>query len=97
MVDTYKRIPRKLKKKIPKNTPYCYTPIEFPSKENNFVYKVKPCHFYTHKNYEDMSPRPSWIDEGVLAEIAGGWNGWCKLIKEEVDDQCKSCGLKLGF
>jgi hypothetical protein len=70
------RIPRKLKKKIPKNTPYCYSP-DFKKNESQkelFPYWIKPCTFYTRKYQE-------------------GIDGWCNLIKCEVMDQCKSCGI----
>lgn len=63
------RIPRKLKKKIPKNTPYCYLPdYEKNAKEIGWTYWIKPCPFY----------QPG---------------GWCKIIKDEIEDQCKSCGV----
>ncbi len=68
------RIPRKLKKKIPVGH-YCYTPVEFPSEKNNFVYKIKKCPFY------------SYVD---------GIEGYCKLLKCEVEDQTKSCSFKYG-
>jgi hypothetical protein len=25
-----------------------------------------------------------------------GFYGYCKLIKNEIEDQCKSCGINLG-
>jgi hypothetical protein len=45
------RIPRKKKKKIPKDTVYCYTPASsFVKLENgNYGYKIKSCPFYKHK------------------------------------------------
>ncbi len=67
-----KRIPRKLKKKIPKHTPYCYTPDVEMQKKMPGVYWIKQCPFYRH---------------------LGGIDGWCKLIKHEIEDQCKSCGI----
>lgn len=69
------RIPRKLKKMIPKNTPYCYNPDfkKNAKQESLFPYWIKPCPFYEHKQNID---------------------GWCRLIKCEVLDQCKSCGIK---
>jgi hypothetical protein len=66
------RVPRKLKKKIPKNIPYCYTPIKFDM--NTGIYHIKPCPFYKHIK---------------------GIDGFCKLLKCEVEDQCKSCGIKM--
>ena len=70
------RIPRKLKKKIPKNTPYCYVPDfkKNAQQKSLFPYWIKPCPFYQHTGKEIF--------------------GWCKLIKYEVMDQCKSCGIK---
>lgn len=70
------RIPRKLKKKIPKNTPYCYEPDykKNAQQKSLFPYWIKPCPFYQHTGEEIF--------------------GWCKLIKYEVMDQCKSCGIK---
>lgn len=66
------RIPRKLKKKIPKDTPYCYEPdCEKNKKETGFTYWIKPCVFYS--------------------------KGYCKLIKCEIMDQVKSCGIKTGY
>ena len=70
------KIPRKLKKKIPKNTPYCYEPDfkKNAQQKSLFPYWIKPCSFYQHTGEEIF--------------------GWCKLIKYEVMDQCKSCGIK---
>jgi hypothetical protein len=69
------RIPRKLKKKIPKNTPYCYTPDHKKNAQQKelFPYWIKSCPFYQHQ--EDIE-------------------GWCRLVKGEVMDQCKSCKIK---
>lgn len=68
------RIPRKLKKKIPKNTPYCYSfHNKLNRKEKGFSYHIKPCVFYKHLT---------------------GIEGYCTLIKCEIDDQVKSCGLR---
>lgn len=47
------RIPRKLKKKIPKDTFYCYTPtsgIIYPKDGGLSYYTTKPCPFYKHKD-----------------------------------------------
>jgi hypothetical protein len=69
------RIPRKLKKKIPKNTSYCYVPDHKKNAKQKelFPYWIKSCPFYQHQ-------------EGI--------DGWCRLVKDEVMDQCKSCGIK---
>lgn len=74
------RIPRKKKKQIPKNTPYCY------------IYG-KICPFYTRKSYNEMNPTPSWVDVEFLEEYGDIKSGWCKLVKYEIDDQCKSCNI----
>ncbi len=42
-----KRIPRKKKKQIPKDIPYCYTPIKFDMETG--IYHTKTCPFYEHK------------------------------------------------
>ena len=69
------RIPRKIKKQIPKNTPYCYAPDDKKNAKQKdfFPFWIKTCPFYKH------------IDE---------FDGWCKLIKHEIDDQCKLCGRR---
>lgn len=91
------RIPRKLKKKIPKNTFYCYTPTSgFKELKNGkYGYAIKLCPFYTWMKYKDMYPLPDWVDKEFLDEFSESCNGWCKLGKCEIDDQCKSCGLKI--
>ena len=43
-----------------------------------------------------MNPKPEWCDEKDLIEYAEEDISWCKLVKLEVEDQCKSCGLKYG-
>ena len=69
-----KRIPRKIKKKIPKNTPYCYQiDNKKQRKEKGFVFHIKSCVFYKY---------------------TGSIFGHCKLFNCEVEDQCKSCGLR---
>lgn len=74
MKNNKQRIPRKIKKKIPKGTPYCYSPNnKLNRKEKGFTFHIKPCGFYKRV-------------EGI--------EGYCKLYNCEVDDQCKSCGLR---
>jgi len=49
------RIPRKQKKKIPKDTFYCYTPTSGMIYEEGKLpyYKIEPCVFYVHgEDYE---------------------------------------------
>lgn len=90
------RIPRKLKKQIPKDTYYCYTPTSGMQhfKDGSYGYTIKTCGLYTWRKYKDMKPAPSWIDNEFLEEFGEREKGWCKLIQCEIDDQCKSCGLK---
>ena len=42
------------------------------------IYHVKPCPFYGYKHDEEFDYMM----------------GWCKLVKTEVEDQCKSCGSR---
>jgi len=93
------RVPRKLKKQIPKDTFYCYKPTSdfHYLKSGNYGFTVKTCPFYTWKAFKDMKPLPSWIDDDYLEEFGDVENGWCKLVKCEIEDQCKSCGLKTGY
>lgn len=90
------RIPRKLKKKIPKNTHYCYIPTSGfgKLKDGRYGFTIKTCHFFKHEKYKDMKPQPDWIDDEFLEEHGEVTDGWCKLIKGCIEDQCKSCGLK---
>lgn len=90
-------VPRKLKKQIPKDTPYCYIPVEFPREENKWVYKIKLCPFHDYIKIKDMKPLPEYLTETNLIEFGEDSVGWCKLVKCEIDDQCKSCGLKYGY
>lgn len=93
------RIPRKLKKQIPKDTVYCYTTISDWKvfKDGTSGYEVKLCPFYTWKKYKDMNPMPEWVDKEFLDEFGEVEHGWCKLVKCEIEDQCKSCGLKYPY
>ena len=68
------KIPRKIKKQIPKNTPYCYvmtSGIIYPETGLSY-YNIKTCPFYKFNK-----------DEG----------GYCNLIKYEILDQIKYCGI----
>ena len=71
------RMPRKSKKKIPKNTFYCYTPLTGMIYEEGKLpyYKIKRCPFYNYVN---------------------GLEGYCKLLKCEIIDQVKECGVRYG-
>lgn len=92
------RVPRKLKKQIPKDTVYCYTPTSELCflKEGEYGYTIKLCPFYTRIKFKDMKPLPEWITEKDIEEYGNEDVSWCKLVKCEIDDQCKSCGLKHG-
>jgi hypothetical protein len=89
------RVPRKLKKQIPKNTPYCYTPTSTPGimKDGRWGYTIKPCPLYTWKKYKDMIPTPKWMDKEDMKKYGEDSAGYCKLVKGEIDDQCKNCGI----
>ena len=91
------RIPRKLKKKIPNNTFYCYTPTSGMKhfKDGSYGYSIKLCPFYDWKKLIDI--KPDYLDEDDLIKYGEESVGYCKLIKCEIDDQCKSCGLKYGI
>lgn len=97
------RVPRKLKKQIPKDTVYCYTlngkrGEKWSEEYQAFVpwYGVNYCPFATNIKVKDMNPLPDWVDEEYLGEYGESAVNWCKLVKCEIDDQCKSCGLRYG-
>lgn len=94
------RIPRKLKKKIPQGV-YCYVftgeVYQKWNKEHSIflpVYKTKPCYFYSNIKCSD---KPEQLQDEVDKEFPDEYIGWCKLNKHEIDDQCKSCGLKCAY
>ncbi len=93
------RVPRKLKKQIPKDTHYCYTPTSgwITFKDGRQGYKIKLCPLYSCIKVKDMNPMPSYMDEELLSKYGEDEIGWCKLVKYEIDDQCKSCGLREGL
>jgi hypothetical protein len=95
----YGRVPRKLKKKVPKNTHYCYTATSgFKKfKDGTYGYTIKICKFYTHIKYNDMIKKPNWIDEDFLGKYGNEETSWCSLVKTTIDDQCKSCGISHGY
>lgn len=73
---TFKEL-KEIYNKIPKNTPYCYTPdieknTEAKEKGEYGVFYIKPCEYY---------------------ENLDGLQGRCKLYDCEVIDQVKGCGL----
>lgn len=79
------KVPRKLKKQIPYG-PYCYKGISFDTKTG--IYHVKPCIFYTNIKCKDK-PVQTELDKEYPEHV----DGWCKLLKCEIDDQCKNCGI----
>jgi len=94
-----KKIPRKLKKKIPKGV-YCYTPIFIKNKNNlnNFEYPIKLCSFYTNILINKISKNeiPNWMDQEYINEFGKEKISWCNKIKIDITDQCKSCGFNYG-
>ena len=86
------KIPRKLKKQIPGYL-YCYSGLKYDYKTG--VYHIKPCPFYGHIKIKDIPKENQQVDEeDYIKEFGEYVVGYCKLIKYEIDDQCKSCGLK---
>ena len=85
------RIPRKLKKKMIKAIPdgmYCYKGISFDI--NTGIYLIKCCPFYISIQCKN---KPIEKQGEIDLEYPEEWVGWCKLLKYEIDDQCKSCGI----
>ena len=95
-----KRIPRKKKKQIPDGF-YCYKPTsgfkEF--KDGSWGFTTKVCPFYTNIKIKDIPipNRPKWMDDDYVNEFGDEFESWCKLIKSDITDQCKSCGIKVDF
>lgn len=83
------KVPRKLKKQIPVGL-YCYTGLKYDRATG--IYHIKPCIFYTHITVKDK-PKIEEYERDYLEERIG----WCKLLKTEPIDQCKSCGLRRGI
>ena len=89
------RIPRKKKKQIPKGW-YCYeqtSGMKYFEEDGTTGYDIKVCPFYTHIKYNDIPKKhlPNWLDEEFLAKHGDEYESWCKLIKTDIMDQCKSC------
>ena len=85
------RIPRKLKKQIPVGH-YCYKGLKFDLATG--IYHIKPCPFYGHIKIGDM-PVEEHMEEWK-EEFKEETQEWCRLIKYEIIDQCKSCGKRYG-
>lgn len=79
-----KQVPRKLKKQIPEGL-YCYTGIRFDLYTG--IYHTKECVFYDRIKAKDL-PKHKLVDyeKEDLEDIVH----WCKLVKCELLDQCKS-------
>jgi hypothetical protein len=75
---------------------YCYTPLQAPCEETNWVYKVKPCPFWEYYSEEKHGKLPEGYPsekeyDGAFCQYlkAGDWNGTDLLW-----DQVKECGVK---
>jgi hypothetical protein len=83
------RVPRKLKKKIPRGL-YCYKAI---SKDGSyFNIETKNCYFYTHKKVSDL-PSPLKEEYESYDCEPNEYISFCKLVKSSPMDQCKDCGI----
>jgi hypothetical protein len=93
------RIPRKKKKQIPVGL-YCYTATSgmkyFP--DGSYGYEIKRCPFYGSIKIKDIpvKDRPKWMDDEYVKEFGEREESWCRLVKTDVMDQCKSCGERYG-
>ena len=96
------RVPRKKKKLIPKDTPYCYkatSGIIHPEDGGLPYYTTKTCPFYGYIKIKDIQvkDRPPWMDNEYVEESGEEETSWCKLIKCDIDDQVKECGERYGY
>ena len=94
------KVPRKIKKQMP-GGPYCYTPTGETSqvwhkeiKQFVTAYHVKLCPFWVGIKAKD---KPKQFQTEIDKKFPEHWIGWCKLIKMEIDDQCKSCTIKRNY
>lgn len=85
------KVSRKIKKQIPKGM-YCYTGIRYDFLTG--IYHIKSCPQF---KYIKTSQKHRDLQNEIDLEFSDAKIGWCKLIKSEIDDQCKSCGIKTGF
>lgn len=97
-----RRVPRKIKKKIPKGL-YCYTPTSgFKKfKSGEYGYSIRLCPMYSYQKRGDiLDYLDPWCFEYLQdepedsKEFLDEFVGFCKFIKCEIDDQCKSCSFK---
>ncbi len=75
---------------------YCYTPLQEPSAETNFAYRIKSCPFWERYEEAKHGKLPEDYSEGEQHKGAfckylklGDWNGADLLW-----DQVKECGIK---
>lgn len=98
------RLPRKIKKKIPFNTHYCYKATsEFKVlKDGRYGFTVKPCKFYSYiklestESYKEMILDTELFSEKEIEEIKSCKDKkvpWCEFVRSTVEDQCKICGI----
>lgn len=98
-----RRLPRKIKKQVPEGF-YCYIATSgFKDLgDGEYGYTIRRCPMYSYKKRRDIENLDPWIfdymedepedSKGILDEFVG----FCKFINCEIDDQCKSCSIKLG-
>jgi hypothetical protein len=100
-----RRIPRKIKKQIPEGV-YCYIPTSGMKrlKDGQWGYTIKLCPMLSYQKRGDiMDHLDPWCFEYLqdepedAKEFLDDRVGFCKFIKCEIDDQCKSCSIKLGL
>jgi hypothetical protein len=100
MIKVDMKIPRKKKKQIPVGM-YCYTPTSgFKDMgDGQWGFTTKLCPFYSNIKYKDIpiNQRPKWMDDEFIKEFGNKTEGWCKLVKTDIMDQCKSCGERYKF
>lgn len=74
----------RLRKLIPQNTPYCYTPIGYD--EDYHYYHTKPCPYWDIETVNDPQYGECKVE-------------WCHYLGKELDvqDQVKDCGVSCGI
>jgi hypothetical protein len=97
-----RRVPRKIKKQIPTG-PYCYTATSGfgKMKDGQWGYTIKLCPMFSYRKRIDILEHLDRWDKEYIKEnpeesreFAEDLAGYCKFIKCEIADQCKSCSLK---
>ncbi len=83
------RIPRKIKKKIPKGY-YCYELLSFDW--TNADTKVRYCKFHTSIRIGDK-PKELNEDMDYTEEELNMYDEWCSLYQCDILDSCKSCSI----